>query len=116
MLGHLRVYVGRFGGYLGFFERFWRCFGYKKLLFETLAERWLPEGVFHGPFGGFGGPMLGHLETYVGRFGGYLGFVKDFGSPLGLKSCFLKPLPKGGFRKGFFMGHLGAMVDPCLAI
>ena len=58
------VSPSEFGGYLG--------------LFETLAKRWLPARVFHGPFGGYGGPMLGHLRVYVGRFGSYLWFFERF--------------------------------------
>ena len=53
---------------------FWKCILSKKRRFETLAARWLPEGVFHGPCGDYGGLMLGHLGAYVGRFAGYLGF------------------------------------------
>ena len=35
---------------------------------ETLAEKWLPAGVFHRLFGGYGGPMLGHLGGHKSVF------------------------------------------------
>ena len=50
-----------------------------------------------------------------GDFEAILCFLKRQGLALELligKKRFLKPLPKGGFWQGFFMGHLGAMVGP----
>ena len=54
MLGHLGAYAGCFLKRQGLALEL--LIG-KKTFFETLAERWLLAGVFHGPFGGYGGAI-----------------------------------------------------------
>ena len=106
--------VGPFGGYLGFFESHFilkspalsakaLVFGLlliKKMFFETLLERWLPAGVFHRLFGGYGGPMLGHLGGYKNVFLGLRRRLKRhfrYDAHAGLCGGFL------GFFSGYFM-------------
>ena len=93
MLGDLEAIFGFLEAKIGF----WSCFLGKKRLFETLAGRWLPARVFHWPFGGYGGPMLGHLRVYVGRFGGYLwlfGGKNPYWTKIGSEKWFKKPPTK----------------------